>query len=43
MEKEQLTDFAIWMFNQRAMDIKFYGVNSIPNLVELYLEEKYGE
>ena len=43
MEKEKLTDFAIWMFNQRAIDINFYGVNCIPQLVELYLEEKYGE
>lgn len=38
MEKE-LTDFAIWMFNQRAIDIEFYGANCIPKLVELYLEE----
>jgi len=38
--KQQLTDFAIWIFNQRAIDIEFYGVNCIPKLVELYLEDK---
>lgn len=41
MEREKLKDFAIWMMNQRAIDIKFYGVNCVDKLVEYYLEEKY--
>ncbi len=42
MRKEELKDFALWLFTQRAIDIKFYGVNCIDKLIELYLEEKNG-
>lgn len=42
-EKEKLKEFALWMFKQRAIDIKFYGVSCIDKLIEYYFEEKYGE
>lgn len=41
MKREKLTEFAIWMLNQRAIDIQFYGVNCVDKLVEHYLEEKH--
>lgn len=38
--KEKLRDFAIWIFNQRAVDIKFYGASCIDKLIEVYLDEQ---
>lgn len=43
LEKEELREFALWIFEQRAIDINFYGVGCIDKLVEYYLEEKYGK
>ena len=40
MKKKELKKFGIWLFEQRGIDIEYYGVkNCIDELLNKYLNE----